>query len=564
MWNLGTGIANGMLNYQKGKDDQLAYNQLQEERKQRQQLFQQQISQNDSILRQQQLQIDNMQRELLKNRVNSSKRQLTGAYTKLIDSLRNAQGKMASIKEDVVDAKNLPENFNPAGYEYNQENNTYVKRSKEYNIPQQVTDAVAELNKDLVHDLDGADFINHFLDPKYGTMNNPIVGVKYSGEKDEIIMTQRDGTEIGMNPLMFGMAIGLKDYATLAEQKAAEEYQANSELLFKANEQKLKLDKLGTEINKNNSAIGLNSEKHATEQAKQNMYNSHAALYDKQTEVGGFNPNTGKGNNTKAQLTPEQSKDLDTWYAEDNDKDFYSHVSKNRSVMANLMGKNETQRKDMKEAMMAAGVATRIRQLEGILQTISNTTGNFTADDAIMNKLAMYGVTGADAASVQSVMKFASVLAQNIATDGIKLKSGAAFSEKELGIILNALDGISKGESIQSALSGAAATRQAWTQTTATWAAGLDDYQQKFVLGYIHHLPAKTKSIESTIDKVFNSAGYSMEKLSPVAGKSVANIDSTIELLKANQNNPNKLKEIYDSLDAETQAEISRRVYGEQ
>lgn len=185
---LSSGLGQGMIQQAKGKDDQLNYDALMQKKKQ----AEQQSTNNQTIFEQQQKLNDLKMRDLYtkqaKDTVDSTKKNFTPYVEEFVNAFSSSQKNGGLV--DKIDPLN----------------------GKHYQIPDDLTNSVKDMKKALVYDPQGSDWINGFMAPKYGTDKNPINDVTYEPSTHQIILTQTDGSEIPMSPLMLTHALGLNKY----------------------------------------------------------------------------------------------------------------------------------------------------------------------------------------------------------------------------------------------------------------------------------------------------------------------------------------------------------------
>jgi hypothetical protein len=231
---LSSGLGQGMVNYSKGQDDQAQYEALMAKKKREETVGKQQETINDQIIQSQQLKLEGLKDNALKQSVTFVKNKVAETMTNFADTYSSVQGKMATIDEE---------------------------GNKTYSVPKDLEEDIQDLNRYVVHDNEGANWINHFLDGKYGTMKNPVVNTKYEPESDQIVLVQQNGKEIKMAPLMLNNALGLNKYQSIKTNKQMERIAQQSELKYKQNKALVEERKATTELLKQrNSNLKLQSD----------------------------------------------------------------------------------------------------------------------------------------------------------------------------------------------------------------------------------------------------------------------------------------------------------------
>ena len=208
---LSSGLGSGLESYSQGVDDKLKYDTLMQQKKQAEELHNQQTTMNDQMIEKQNIALQQLHHNVAKQGVTIAKNNFAKATADVVSALSDAQGHMRVHNEDPK----------------------LGITSDSYTVPQPVTDAVNELNKNLRTMPETSDWINHFLDSKYGTLNNPVQSISYDAPSDQMIMHQANGEEIKMSPLLFNNALGLNQFQSIKQQKQAQAYAARSEALYK-------------------------------------------------------------------------------------------------------------------------------------------------------------------------------------------------------------------------------------------------------------------------------------------------------------------------------------------
>jgi len=235
---LSSGLGQGMVSKSQGQDAQLNYEALMQKKKQ----AEQQSSNNQTLFDQQQrlndLKLQQMYMKQAKDTVDFTKKSFVPLVTNFVNAYQHAQ-----------DNGGLVEKIDP-------------QNGKVYNVPADLTDSVKDMKKALVYDPQGADWINGFLAPKYGTDKNPINDVTYDEKSHQIILTQSDGNEIPMSPLMMTHTLGLDRYMSTRELQ-----KLNNQTLV--DNERYKAWKAKADLIKANSIDNFNKVKANTEKIKQ-------------------------------------------------------------------------------------------------------------------------------------------------------------------------------------------------------------------------------------------------------------------------------------------------------
>lgn len=506
MLNIGSATAAATYGKYQGMEDADRYNALQIEREQRLQAGKQSLTTNDQRIQQQDMMLKQLQTEMLKAKAGNARLKAGENYLDVVKALRNAQGNMASVKTDEVDGNNPPEGFDKTQYQYNPETNKYSKSYKEYNIPKEVTDAVEGFKQSVVYDQAGADWINNFLDSKYGTMSNPIIDVKYNGPSDELVLTQKDGTQIPMSPAFMGVAMGFRDQAKYADQNLIDEYSAESERLHKYNKGLLEEAKLKGQVAKEYSMAdknrhqsryydaqaGLAGEKANTEKARQySLYTKGSELSPKQQEVKNKEEIKQRVTNLKSQLNLS-------------DSDYATQISEDPDALNAIKGKGK-QAEAFEKAVAANTILQSQKDVKELLQTITKLTGNQTLDNYALNTLAKYGIRADEYKDTATLINRLELEAKQLAANSIKFLSGAAFSDKELEIQMNGLVAILNGESAETAEAKLDGNMNAWSRNVAQYSAALDSGTRKLTRGLAENAMMEAVKLKKSLGESYEN-----------------------------------------------------------
>ena len=382
---LSSGIGQGMINYSKGKDDQLQYETLLQKKRQAEIANSQQESINDQTIQLQNMKLEMLKDNLLKSKVTFAKNKVADTMSKFADTYSKYVGKMASIDDT---------------------------GTKTYNVPKELEEDIQDLNRYVVHNAEGADWINHFLDDKYGTMQNPIVNTKYEPETDQMVLVQRDGKEIKMSPLMMNQALGLDKYQSIKTQKQMEYIAKQSELKYKLNKELMEKRKADTELLKQENSkkkleVDLKVAEAKLNQAK--MTNSTKAVDMALTETHKIakklldNPNV-----TKEDVKPVVDNLMST-------KKFTDNLTKNK-----LYNKVE----DLK--YFADKTGDMSKEINALVDGVK--TGTI---DTVNKKLIQYTGHGLNKKEFLKAKSLTTRL-NLLVMDYLQYKSGAAFGAEEL------------------------------------------------------------------------------------------------------------------------------------
>jgi len=203
------------------KKDEAKYNMLMQAKQQELTMNDQSIDMNDQKIAQLQKAIQQADTQNLKNRVDVTKTNFANKFMGAIDTLSDYQGNMAKV------------NLNT--------------KEKSYTIPEDVHNAVADVSHYIVNTPQGSDWVNHFMDGKYGTLNNPITNLTYDPRTDEMVLKQRSGKEIRMNPTMMYNAMGLGEYTNAYQARKLDQYQKKSVALYNQHKALLEDTKVQTD-----------------------------------------------------------------------------------------------------------------------------------------------------------------------------------------------------------------------------------------------------------------------------------------------------------------------------
>ena len=261
---LANGIGQGMINVNKGKDDELAYQALMDRKAREESLGAKQSTMNDQVIKEQEYRLQGLQHNMLKQGVTIAKNGFAKDLTDVTNSLYEAQGKMRDVD------------------------------TGEYSVPQTVTDSIQELNKNYRTTPETQDWINNILNDKYGTLDNPVADIRYDAPSDQIVMTKVNGEDIKMSPLMLNNSLGLTKFQSIKDRKIMEAYAAKSEALYKQNKAKLEEAKITTEAVKANTAdkkanldilvatdkLNKANKTNKVEDLKNSLYDMHKVSHD--------------------------------------------------------------------------------------------------------------------------------------------------------------------------------------------------------------------------------------------------------------------------------------------
>ena len=384
----------GMTSYENNKqkaiDDTLKrkrekeqYDALMRAKAQEETINDQTIDKNDQILKQQEMHLNMLKDGVMKQNVDITKKNFTDKFNSFIDTYKQYQGKLAKV--------------NPDG-------------TKDYTIPTDMKLAVKDMNNTVVHDPQGADWVNHFMDSKYGTVSNPVVNMDYRPETDELVLTQRSGHEIAMSPALMYNAMGLNKYSTFRHTLEVNNLAAKSEALYKQNKAKQELMTGEAKIQDSKTKMFDAETKRMEAKVKlAKLGNSKEAIHSKLVEYHKIaadlltNPATSK----------EDAKPLVTTLMKD--KDFTDTLKKDSLYdKANKLKYFSTKTKEFSEELssLADGVKT------GTFDTVNKMFIRYTGKGIDKEEY----IKTADLSTRMNLLIM----------DYLQYKSGAAFGKEEL------------------------------------------------------------------------------------------------------------------------------------
>ncbi len=224
------GVTSYDKNYRQAREDKIRkakederYKLLVQKAKQSLNKGNQELSLNDQKIEGNSIKLNMTKDAIMKQSIDTTKKNFTDKFNSFIDVYKQHQGTLAKI----VDGK------------------------KQYTIPTDLTESVQDMNKVLVHDPVGADWINHYLH----TMDNPITNMHYQPETDEMILTKKNGETIPMSPAMMYGTLGLDKYSTWRHQKELEQVAAMSKALYAQHKDTLNVVKAKTSLQDSNTKV---------------------------------------------------------------------------------------------------------------------------------------------------------------------------------------------------------------------------------------------------------------------------------------------------------------------
>nr|DAM42298.1 MAG TPA: hypothetical protein [Caudoviricetes sp.] len=519
MWNLGDGFAKGIYENHRGLDEKREYEELSKQRELARQRTQQ-------IMDKDKLEMQEMKNKLYLQNIEIQKVLATAEADRgrkdlvnFVEAIQKNKGKNVTIEDEIVSPDKLPEGFDPKNYTQN-EDGTYTRKIAKYGKADDILKSEENMNERWVYNTDGARWINNVLN----TVDNPVTNVSYDPQQDEINFRLRDGSYISYPPSVVYAATGMDKLGSLAERNLMEQQRADFIANQKVMESKLKNDE--TQMKIRTGDIEANAKMITAGAAASNARtNEFEALSKAQIENRKLDLlEQGKGPRTEGQRKAEEKEADREWeqktLAIQDDQQFLKTLTSDTDKYTKYIAKTQSKQKAVNDALVAGTIAYRWRELGSMLDRYKDKSGNITLDEAAVKQVNQYFGIKNDFVSVDTTnqMAYLTAIANQIATDAIKAKSGAAFSERELNMQLgDALAAITNGKTIENGLASIKGMYRGWDDTYETNLAVLGtEIAKRYVSANIAQR-GKIKNIISTdLDKsVLFGTAVEMSKASP-------------------------------------------------
>ena len=511
MWNLGSGFAQGVYENQRGLDDKREYEELSQQRALARQRTQQ-------IMDKDKLEMQEMKNKLYLQNIEIQKTLATMEADKgrqdlvsFIKTLQDEKGKNVTIEDEVINPDKLPEGFDPKNYTQN-DDGTYTRKIAKWGKSEAILKGEENMNERWVYNVDGSRWINNVLN----TVDNPVTRVTYDPQQDEINFRLKDGSYISYPPSMVYAATGMDKLGSLSERNEVErqraEFVANQTALgakLKNDESKMKIDTGYTEANAKMITAGA-----VASNARTNEFEamSRAQIENRKLDL----LEQGNGYKSQAQIKAEEKKADAEWEKQTidikDDNQFLSRITSDSARYKQFIAPTQARQTAVNDALVAGTISYRWRELGNMIERYKDNSGNITLDEAAVKQINQYFGIKNDFVTVDTTnqMAFLEAVANQIATDAIKAKSGAAFSERELNMQLGeALAAIRNGKTIENGLASIKGMYKGWDSTYSKNMAILGtDIAKRYVDVNIKQHGKQTAAYSTSIDKavLFNTA----------------------------------------------------------
>lgn len=499
MWNLGSGFAQGVYENQRGLDDKREYEELSQQRALARQRTQQIMDKDKIQMETMKYQLDALKMENLKLAAGNEKLKLSERFTDITNAIANNRGKFRTDTQEEIDGNNLPENFDKTKYTYDPTTNKYRGVKTEYTTPEDVKQAVAQFKRDVVIDPDGSRWINGIMG---NAPDNPVIDVTYNPAKEEMVFLTKDGKERPMQLDMVAYGLGFDKQMKLADINRMTEDMAKSKALYELENKKAEAYK--------NTAAGhkYNEEaKYAGMEAQSHMINAHANEVSAQAQMyRATNPEARMTTFDKKQAEEQRLADTDKQILEMPDREAYDFIGKDRKMFDRHIAKTATQLQSVQDIQKAQAIGNRLRKFEVLMGQLKNYTGDTVIDNNIAALITRYvpDVATEDIKKATNLATFIQSYADQLSTDMIQIKSGAAFSETELGIQRDSLQASVKDfKSIDTTLEGVKAFTKNWDTLVAGKIGTMDPYKQKYIYGSMERYEGNINKVEEKQTRIF-------------------------------------------------------------
>jgi hypothetical protein len=499
MWNLGSGFAQGVYENQRGLDDKREYEELSQQRALARQRTQQIMDKDKLEMEKMQYQLDALRVENLKMAAGNEKLKMSERFTDIVNAVTNNRGKFRTDTQEEIDGNNLPENFDKTKYTYDPATNKYRGVKTEYTMPKDVEQAVNQFKRDVVIDPDGSRWINGIMG---NAPDNPVIDVTYNPAKEEMVFTTKDGKERHMQLDMVAYGLGFDKQMKLADINRMNEDMARSKALYELENKKAEAYKNTAAGNKYNEEA-----RYAGMDAQSRALNAHANELSAQAQMyKATNPEAKMTVFDKKQAEEQKLADTDKQILEMPDKEAYDFIGKDHKMFNRHIAKTATQLQAVQDIQKALAIGNRLRKFDVLMGQLKNYTGDTVIDNNIAALITRYvpDVATEDIKKATNLATFIQSYADQLSTDMIQIKSGAAFSETELGIQRDSLQASVKDfKSIDTTLEGVKAFTKNWDTLVAGKIGTMDPYKQKYIYGSMERYEGNINKVEEKQTRIF-------------------------------------------------------------
>ena len=499
MWNLGSGFAQGVYENQRGLDEKREYEELSQQRELARQRTQQIMDKDKIQMETMKYQLDALKMENLKMAAGNEKLKLSGRFSDLVDAVTKNRGNFRKDTQEEIDGNNLPENFDKTKYTYDPATNKYRGVKTEYTMPKDVEQAVNQFKRDVVIDPDGSRWINGIMG---NAPDNPVIDVTYNPAKEEMVFMTKDGKERHMQLDMVAYGLGFDKQMKLADINRMNEDMARSKALYELENKKAEAYKNTAAGNKYNEEA-----RYAGMDAQSRALNAHANELSAQAQMyKATNPEARMTTFDKKQAEEQKLADTDKQILEMPDKEAYDFIGKDHKMFNRHIAKTATQLQSVQDIQKAQAIGNRLRKFEVLMGQLKNYTGDTVIDNNIAALITRYvpDVATEDIKKATNLATFIQSYADQLSTDMIQIKSGAAFSETELGIQRDSLQASVKDfKSVETTLEGVKAFTKNWDTLVAGKIGTMDPYKQKYIYGSMERYEGNINKVEEKQTRIF-------------------------------------------------------------
>lgn len=499
MWNLGSGFAQGVYENQRGLDEKREYEELSQQRELARQRTQQIMDKDKIQMETMKYQLDAMKMENLKMAAGNERLKLSERFADITNAIANNRGKFRTDTQEEIDGNNLPENFDKTKYTYDPATNKYRGVKTEYTTPEDVKQAVAQFKRDVVIDPDGSRWINGIMG---NAPDNPVIDVTYNPAKEEMVFLTKDGKERHMQLDMVAYGLGFDKQMKLADINRMNEDMARSKALYELENKKAEAYKNTAAGNKYNEEA-----RYAGMDAQSRALNAHANELSAQAQMyKATNPEAKMTVFDKKQAEEQKLADTDKQILEMPDKEAYDFIGKDHKMFNRHIAKTATQLQSVQDIQKAQAIGNRLRKFEVLMGQLKNYTGDTVIDNNIAALITRYvpDVATEDIKKATNLATFIQSYADQLSTDMIQIKSGAAFSETELGIQRDSLQASVKDfKSVETTLEGVKAFTKNWDTLVAGKIGTMDPYKQKYIYGSMERYEGNINKVEEKQTRIF-------------------------------------------------------------
>ncbi len=499
MWNLGSGFAQGVYENHRGLDEKREYEELSQQRELARQRTQQIMDKDKIQMETMKYQLDALRMENLKMAAGNEKLKLSGRFSDLVDAVTKNRGNFRKDTQEEIDGNNLPENFDKTKYTYDPATNKYRGVKTEYTMPKDVEQAVNQFKRDVVIDPDGSRWINGIMG---NAPDNPVIDVTYNPAKEEMVFMTKDGKERHMQLDMVAYGLGFDKQMKLADINRMNEDMARSKALYELENKKAEAYKNTAAGNKYNEEA-----RYAGMDAQSRAVNAHANELSAQAQMyKATNPEARMTTFDKKQAEEQKLADTDKQILEMPDKEAYDFIGKDHKMFNRHIAKTATQLQSVQDIQKAQAIGNRLRKFEVLMGQLKNYTGDTVIDNNIAALITRYvpDVATEDIKKATNLATFIQSYADQLSTDMIQIKSGAAFSETELGIQRDSLQASVKDfKSVETTLEGVKAFTKNWDTLVAGKIGTMDPYKQKYIYGSMERYEGNINKVEEKQTRIF-------------------------------------------------------------